>query len=250
MPGVLAGTRDVLAEWITAPNNPYFARAAVNRLWARFFGVGLVEPVDDLDASDDLEFAKLLDELAGDFRDHGYERKYLSRALMATRAYLLTSAAALGELGAPLPFAWMPVRGLSPGQFLELPRPGKHRRRRGRGLGPPARTCSPTLRRAARSRPRTSILQALLLMNGTFIADVTKPGDRRRDRRDRQRLYLDTAGRVEALYLAALTRRPRPEESALVVKYVDRHKTEAERTRALADAFWALLNGPEFRLNH
>ena len=45
-----AGTREILAEWVTSPENPYFARAVVNRVWARFFGVGLVDPVDDMDA--------------------------------------------------------------------------------------------------------------------------------------------------------------------------------------------------------
>ena len=44
-----ADTREILAEWVTAPDNPYFAKAIVNRVWARFFGVGLIEPVDDLD---------------------------------------------------------------------------------------------------------------------------------------------------------------------------------------------------------
>ena len=78
----------------------------------------------------------------------------------------------------------------------------------------------------------------------------------RRQRRDR----LFTAARAatgfmpddegEALYLAALTRRPRPDELTKLVGYVDRGKTDSERTRALADVFWALLNSPEFRFNH
>jgi hypothetical protein len=62
--------------------------------------------------------------------------------------------------------------------------------------------------------------------------------------------YLDTAGRVEALYLAALTRRPRPDELALLVPYVDRGGSSGNRAEALADVFWALLNSPEFMLNH
>src|SRR5262249_14412689 len=63
-----AGTRDILAEWVTSPDNPYFAKAVVNRVWARFFGVGLIDPVDDLEAEAAPELRDLLDELAGQFR--------------------------------------------------------------------------------------------------------------------------------------------------------------------------------------
>ena len=88
------------------------------------------------------------------------------------------------------------------------------------------------------------------MMNGSFVAGATGPETGDVLGAIAEAPYLDTAGRVEAIYLAALTRRPRPEELTIVVKYVDRRKDEADRARALADAFWALLNGPEFRLNH
>ena len=114
-----ADTREVLADWVTSPSNPYFARAAVNRVWARFFGSGLIEPVDDIDSADDAELGGLLDEIAVEFRNHGYDMKYLVRALTATRAYSLTSAADANESSAPPPFARMAVRGLSPAQFLD-----------------------------------------------------------------------------------------------------------------------------------
>jgi hypothetical protein len=97
---------------------------------------------------------------------------------------------------------------------------------------------------------QTSILQALTLMNGAFVAGATSPetGDLLGAVSDAP--YLDTAGRVEILYLASLTRRPRAEELALAVRYIDRREGKAERSRALSDVFWALLNGPEFRVNH
>ena len=94
-----ADTREILAEWVTAPDNPYFARAVVNRVWARFFGIGLIEPVDDLDAeAGSAELSGLLDELAGQFRAHGYNLKFLIRALTATRAYNLSSAGKPGRI--------------------------------------------------------------------------------------------------------------------------------------------------------
>jgi hypothetical protein len=62
--------------------------------------------------------------------------------------------------------------------------------------------------------------------------------------------YLDTAGRIETLYLAALTRRPRPEELERFVTYVEQGGASHDRSKALAEVFWALLNSPEFRFNH
>ncbi len=242
-----AETREVLAEWITAPTNPYFARAAVNRTWARFFGYGLIDPVDDLDAEAEPGLNELLDEIAADFRDHRYDLKYLIRALLATRAYNLSSAVAPGETKPPRYFARMPVRGLSPGQFLDSLTQATATdlgAARGRFLELFAdRDEVPT-------ESQTSILQALTLMNGEFLDRATSPATGELLGAVAGAPYLDTAGRVEILYLAALTRRPRPVERARVVEYIDRHSTPADRDKALADAFWAVLNGPEFRINH
>jgi Protein of unknown function (DUF1549)/Protein of unknown function (DUF1553) len=242
-----AETREILAEWITAPNNPYFARAAVNRTWARFLGYGLIDPVDDLDATGDEGLIELLEEVAGQFRDHGYDLKYLIRALMETRAYNLSSAVAPGESTPPPYFARMPVRGLSPGQFID-----SLTQATGADLGETRARFLELF--ADRDEPptesQTSILQALTLMNGTFLERATNPETGDVLGAIAGAPYLDTPGRVEILYLAALTRRPRPEERDRVVRYIDRHPDEADRAKALADAFWALLNGPEFRINH
>jgi hypothetical protein len=243
-----ADTREVLAEWITAPNNPYFARAAVNRTWARLLGYGLIDPVDDLDASGDPGMVELLGVIADDFRDHGYNLKYLIRALMATRAYHLSSASAPGSStsGSTVTFERMPVRGLSPAQFLD-----SLSQATGNDLGD-ARARFLELfadRDELPTESQTSILQALTLMNGSYLEKSTNPETGEILGAIAGAPYLDTAGRVEQIYLAALTRRPKPEESSRVVAYIDRHP-EADRPKALGDAFWALLNGPEFRINH
>ncbi|HEY2154776.1 MAG TPA: DUF1549 domain-containing protein, partial [Isosphaeraceae bacterium] len=167
-----ADTRLILAEWITRPDNPYFARAAVNRVWARFFGVGLIDPVDDLDAEEAPELGGLLDELAADFRDHGYDMKYLIRALTATRAYNLTSAADPSESTAPPLFARMPVRGLSPGQFIDS---------LAQATGSDANEIRGRFQELFADRDekpteaQTSILQALTLMNGSIVSGATNP---------------------------------------------------------------------------
>ena len=242
-----ADPREALAEWVTGPANPFFARAAANRAWARCFGVGLVDPVDDLDAATDPALGAILDEVAADFRAHGYDLKYLARALLATEAYGRTSAAEPGESAAPPLFARMPVRGLSPGQFLDS-------LAQATGADVEAVRAPFLALFADRDEPpteaQTSILQALTLMNGGFVANATDPRTGNLVGAVADAPYLDTAGRVEVLYLDTLTRRPTPAESARVVAFVDRHPDDAGRARALGDAFWALLNGPEFRINH
>jgi hypothetical protein len=62
--------------------------------------------------------------------------------------------------------------------------------------------------------------------------------------------FLDTPGRIETLYLATLTRRPRPDELAVLGPFIERKRTDNDTAKALADIFWAILNGPEFHLNH
>lgn len=241
-----ADGREVLADWITAPDNPYFARAIVNRVWARFFGNGLIEPVDDLGEDTDPEFGALVDDLAREFRSHGYDLKFLIRALTATQAYNLSSAAGSAE-SSPLMFNFMPVRGLSPGQLYDSLT---------QATGTDASETRASFlelfanREARATEAQTTILQALAMMNGTQIATATDPAIGAVLGAITRAPFLDTPGRIETLYLATLTRRPKPDEQALLVRYIDRHENAKGRAKALADIFWALLNGPEFHLNH
>ena len=117
--GAARSGRELLADWVIAADNPYFARAAVNRVWARFFGTGIVDPVDDLRADNPPSHPELLDLLAREFRSHGYDLKFLIRAITATKAYGLTSAVGRSEMAPANLFAAMPVRTLSPGQLFE-----------------------------------------------------------------------------------------------------------------------------------
>lgn len=76
-----------LSEWVTKKDNPYFARAMVNRLWRAMFGRGLVEPVDDLRATNPASHPKLLDRLAEDFVQHDYDLRHSLRLIALSRAY-------------------------------------------------------------------------------------------------------------------------------------------------------------------
>ena len=83
--------REALADWMLSPENPYFARVAVNRLWADLMGRGLVEPVDDLRATNPPTNGPLLDALANEFRALGFDRKKMLREIMRSHLYGLSS---------------------------------------------------------------------------------------------------------------------------------------------------------------
>lgn len=100
IPAALDGTeftrspnrRRALAAWITAPENPYFAPAIVNRMWAHFMGRGFVDPIDDFRPSNPAIMPELLQKLSEDFIAHGYDLKRLIRLICNTQAYQLSAA--------------------------------------------------------------------------------------------------------------------------------------------------------------
>jgi hypothetical protein len=250
-----ASPRVPLAEWVTAAENPYFARAAVNRLWGHFFGVGLVEPVDDFNNENAPSHPELLDDLARSFVAARFDLGYLTRALCLSQAYQRTSARTDASQDDPRLFARMGVKGLSAEQLFDSLALAVGYRDRDLGAlteapgSPRNQFLTLFAPQGPPSEPQTSILQALTLMNGKFVAAATRletsatltavvgtPG-------------MDTAGRVEALYLAALGRKPTQQEQQRLTGYV-RKKGNDEEARRLADVFWMLLNSAEFRLNH
>ena len=80
-----------LAAWVTSPNNPYFAKVIVNRMWAYFLGRGLVDPVDDFRSANPPTHPGLLEALARDFEKHGYDLKHLMRLIIQSRTYQLSA---------------------------------------------------------------------------------------------------------------------------------------------------------------
>ena len=111
--------RTVLAQWLTDAKNPYFARAAVNRLWAQFFGIGLIEPVDEVSDANPPSHPELLDELARQFVAHKFDIKFIIRAITNSQTYQRSSARTDPSRNDPRLFACMAVKGLSPEQFFD-----------------------------------------------------------------------------------------------------------------------------------
>jgi hypothetical protein len=253
------GTRPTLAAWMTAADNPYFARAAVNRLWRYFFGLDLAGEADGLSKASPAAHRELLAEMARRFAAHGYDLKFLIRAITASQTYQRTSTVShLSQKDARL-FARMPLRGLSPEQLFDSLAEATEYRDAGAVGGPgfffggveSARDQFLTRFAAQEQKAdyQTSILQALYLMNNGFLADRTSPG-KNRTLSTLAEQRTSTARKVESLYLVVLSRKPRPEESGRFVRYVEKGGPARDPKKALADVFWVLLNSPEFLLNH
>jgi hypothetical protein len=266
-------TRAILAEWMTRGDNPYFARAAVNRMWAHLLGSGLIEPVDEMIGTENsVAFPAVLNELARQFVAHKFDMKWLLRTLTATRAYQLTSARSHPSQEDPRQFAKAALRGLTPEQLYDsvaeatgYQEGGNNNNRFFNPFGPNSpRGDFLTKFSNASDKPtevQTSILQALTLMNGRLVTTATSLNSSETLAAVCDAPFLNTAGRIEVLYLATLSRKPTQKVLARLVKYVEsggaaRDKPASEEDKekryndALADVFWALLNSGEFYLNH
>jgi hypothetical protein len=251
------GSRETLAEWMTSPKNPWFARAAANRVWAYFFGTGLVEPVDDLRDDNPASHPELLDELADQFAAHKFDFKFLIRAITASRAYQCASAADSAAPDDPRLFARMALRGLSPEQIFDslATATGFREKRNGRRFFFQDDTLrAEFLKQFANTDKRTefqtSILQSLMLMNGKLTEQVTSPQHSATLAAVVDSPFLGTDEKLETLFLAALARPPRADERERFGRYVRGGGVRGGAGAALGDVFWVLLNSPEFLLNH
>jgi Protein of unknown function (DUF1553)/Protein of unknown function (DUF1549) len=252
------GTRPTLAEWVTAADNPFFARAVVNRQWAYFFGTELVERAEESQIAAPAGHQELLDELARQLIAHKFDVKFLIRAITSSQAYQRTSAVSHPSQEDPRLFARMPLRGLSPEQLFDsLAEATEYQ---GGVSANPQRFFLATqaargqflAKFAAQERKtqyQTSILQALYLMNNEFIAERTSL-EKNRTLATLAGQRTSTARKVESLYLVVLSRKPRAEEAERFVQYVEMGGPANDPKTALADVFWVLLNTPEFILNH
>jgi len=256
--------RKRLADWMVAPENPWFARNLVNRVWAHFLGRGLVEPVDDFRSTNPPTNPELLDRLARDFAEHGFDVKHLIRTITASQTYQLSSRPnATNELdeqnysralfkrldaevlfdaicqttGVAEKFSGVPASSRAiqlwdshvPHYFLRL-------------FGRPERTTSCQCERSV----EPSISQALHVLNSTEIhAKLSHAGGRIAALVERHR---DDERLAEELYLMFYSRFPSSAELATVAAHL---KDNAQRRREAAeDIAWCMMNTVEFLFNH
>jgi hypothetical protein len=246
-------SRELLADWMVSQDNPNFAATAVNRVWQYLCGRGLAGSVDDLDRVSPEE-RRVLDDVAKLFVAAGYDVRWLINGICKSRVY---QQAVLKQAdGQQDTFIHRPLKTLLPEQVfdsleqaLSLPvaRADNGPRYNGQRDQFVAR-----MNESASETPtdfKGGIPQALMLMNGKLTADATDLDTSRTLRAIVEAPFFGTADKIETLYLAALTRRPREEELTYLLEHVKSKPTDDERKAAFAEIFWGLLNSPEFLLS-
>jgi hypothetical protein len=255
--------REALVEWLTSKDNPFFARAIANRIWSYFLGRGIIEPVDDIRASNPPANEVLLEALTKDLTDHGFDLRHLMKTIVNSRAYqagiqtnvwnaddkVNFSHAFPRRLGAEELMDALALAAGSRPKFPEVPPdtkaeefPDPHVGKDGLldVFGRPARESSCECER----RSDISMPQALNLVNGRTIGEaVADPKGRV------AKLILAGASDraiVEDLYLGALSRYPTAKEYDAAITFL---KSGSSRAAWAQDLLWSLVNSKAFLYN-
>jgi hypothetical protein len=256
--------RLLLAEWLTAPDNPWFARNLANRTWAHFLGRGLVEPVDDVRATNPPTNPELLDALARHVVDGKFDFRQLIRTITASRVYQLSSrpnptnerdeqnysralfkrveAEVLLDMvcqttGVLEKFPGMPA-GFRAVQLWDSKVPHYFLKLFGRPVRVSACECE--------RDHEPSVGQVLHLMNGPEIQAKLSHDGGTVAKLVRQKA--DDGSLADDLYLTFYSRLPGEKERATAVEYLG--KDPAKRRQAAEDLAWSMLNSLEFIFNH
>jgi hypothetical protein len=259
--------REQLAEWMTQPDNPFFARTMVNRMWAHFLGRGIIHPIDDARSTNPPSNPKLLDALAADFVASGYDIKQLIRSITNSYAYRLDSVLTDGNAEDTQSFARFYPRRMSAevlldgiSQVLDVPTQFAS----GAGMFPtgtraidlpdenvpaafldifgrPGRMSACECERV----DAPALTQALELVNSAEIQ--RKLTEATGFAHQIALAETSNSDRATRIFLRTLGRAPRTEELKISVDYLDGQSDPQEACRSL---LWSLLATNEFLFNH
>jgi hypothetical protein len=255
--------REVFAEWLTAPGNPFFAKATVNRIWFHLTGRGVVDPVDDFRDSNPSANDELLEALAKDFVASKFDVRHVIKVIMTSRTYQLSAQGNDFNKDDNKYFSHAVTKLLTAEQLLdaictvtEVPEkfPGLPLGTRATQLpdgeinhpflktfGQPARELACECEREGES----NLAQALQLINGPTVNEkLRNPGNRI------GRLLAKKTSDLEVLnelYLATLSRPPTEADVKVALGHVAK---AADKRKAWEDVHWALLNAKEFLFRH
>jgi hypothetical protein len=255
--------REALAEWLTSPRNPFFAKSMANRVWSYFLGRGIIDPVDDIRASNPPSNPALLDALTERFVKSGFDLRALMRDIVGSRTYQSSIATNRWNEDDKVNFSHQVARRLTAEQLLDAITlaTGAVQRYPGVPFGTRAQQLPDTqvaggsfldlFGRPARESPcecertsEVSLSQALNLMNGQTISEaIANPSGRLPALLAAQP---DDARVVEDIYLAVMSRFPSKTESETAIRHI---KSGANRLEGAQDLMWALLNSPAFLFN-
>ncbi len=252
--------RQAFADWATSGTNPYFARATVNRVWGAFFGRGIVHPVEDMGPRHPASHPELLDRLARDFVQHGFDLRHTMRLLVSTKAYGISSAPSENNEGDDKLFSRALVRSLSPEQIFasvfqatELEERQDARMMRGAFLDRVKKNVLQSFVQTfdddemmEEDTFEGTIPQALMMLNGQVITRGVEP----KPGTTLNRILTgggDAARKIERIFLATLVRKPTAAETERCRKYLE--EDPQSKMEAFKDIVWSLINTTEFIVN-
>jgi hypothetical protein len=258
-----ADRREALANWLTAPENPWFARAAVNRIWQHLMGRGLIEPADDLRATNLPSNQAVLDALAGDFVTNDYDLKQTMRVICNSATYQLSSESNATNKQDETQFSRRLVRRLTAEQFLDavvqvtgVPEkfPGVPLGTRAAQLpdtavpsyfldlfGRPPRQVACTCEREM----SPNLAQTLHVMNNDSVNAKIRSSEGRLSKL--LATGMTDVDVLEDLFLATLTRFPTAVERDKALGTI---RQAPSRKEGFSDLLWALLNARAFAFSH
>ena len=259
--------RVLLADWMSDSQNPFFAKALVNRYWKHFFSRGIVEPEDDMRETNPPANPELLNKLALDFISHKFDLKHLVRTICRSSTYQLSSLPNEYNLKDKQNFSrYYPKRltaevlydafhqvtatgqafgGMPAGtRSMQLPDPGAAQnvyflKVFGQPQGDTACECE-------RSQ-EANLAQSLHLLNSSEVQGKIADGNGRSGKfaNDKDR---PTDAKIKELYRWVYSREPDAEEMKIALAHVEKHKDTPKL--AYEDIIWALINSKEFLFNH
>jgi len=254
--------REIVAEWIASPDNPYFAKNLANIVWAHFLGRGIVDEVDDVRISNPAVNAPLLDQLAKQLITYQYDFKALVRDICNSRTYQLSTQANETNQSDLTNFSRADLRRIRAEVLLDVISEITETQNKFAGLPVGARavqiadgnTSNYFLTTFGRAKRETvcscevsmepNLSQALHFLNGDTVHQKILEGKLIEkwiaDEKTDQAI-------IEELYLRCLCRQPTEEEQQ---RLLDRVAERENRQQALEDIFWAILNSSEFLFNH
>ena len=255
--------RAVLAEWMASPENPFFSRNLSNIVWSHFFGIGIIDPVDDVRISNPASNPQLLDALANRFTEYNYDFKKLVRDICTSRTYQLSTKVNETNEGDTKNFSHSLARRMRAEVLLDAISQVTDTKNKFRGLPLGARAVQIAdgnvsnyfLRTFGRAERKTvcscevkmepNLGQALHLINGDATGNRIRSGNVVQTMLDAGKSSEEI---IDSLYIRTFGRKPtETEKTQLIAKINVDPKPSRED---LEDLFWALLNAKEFMFNH
>jgi hypothetical protein len=235
----------MLTDWLTAADNPYFTRAAVNRLWGQFMRRGLVHPVDNLSPDNNASHPELLKILEGQFNSRKFDMKWFIRELVNTQTYQLASR---GPVADPMWFEQARLRPLTAEEVIAALKSAT-----GHGDDKLPGTLQYSLMgnfgsaTDGRGDFQASLTERLFVSNNAYLRQMIQR--RKGNLADTVLASKDTwEKKVDRLYLTILSRPPRAAERERFVKHLTSPGSTPDAL--VEEAIWALLASTEFRFNH